>query len=563
MPQLPAEKRKVVLVDRTAVMIAMCLGALQAWAGRQWMNPDGVSYLDIGDAYLRGDWKNAINGYWSPLYSIWLGAAQHILKPSIPREFPVVHLVNFFIFLLALAAFRIFLWSTIKTTAQATDADTIASLPQWAITAIGYVIFLWSTLVLDDLILVTPDILLQAWIYLLGALLLELRTRNTYWKFAAFGVIYAFAYLTKGVMFPLSVVFFAVLLFSGPFSARRISGVIVAGIMFLLVASPFIYSLSRSKGRLTSGDTGKLAYAELVSPHTPQMHWQGYPPGGGIPVHSTRRILEDPPVFEFAQPIKGTYPPWYDPSYWNEGMRANFNLRAQVRVLVESALRYGEMLADYAPLLVAIIVLVLIGGRYGLHSIARNWPLVLISCAAAGLYGLVLVTTRYVAGFAALALVSILAGIRLPRDKSQPISNYITIAVLVAMFLTLFTDVGRSVHKAVTTGPGPSMAEQALVAQGLRNMGLRANDQVAVLGDGSISYWARLGRFEIIAEIDPLDPAGLKYWANNEGQRQAARDLVMHAGSRAIVAWNPPAGSSSENWKQVASTHYYAYIFQP
>jgi hypothetical protein len=31
------------------------------------MNPaDGISYLDIGDAYWRGDWHMAINAFWSP-----------------------------------------------------------------------------------------------------------------------------------------------------------------------------------------------------------------------------------------------------------------------------------------------------------------------------------------------------------------------------------------------------------------------------------------------------------------------------------------------------------------
>lgn len=35
------------------------------------MNPDGISYLSIAQKYLNGDFLDAINGYWSPLYS-WL-----------------------------------------------------------------------------------------------------------------------------------------------------------------------------------------------------------------------------------------------------------------------------------------------------------------------------------------------------------------------------------------------------------------------------------------------------------------------------------------------------------
>ncbi len=32
---------------------------------------DEISYINIAHAYASGHWQNAINGYWSPLYS-WL-----------------------------------------------------------------------------------------------------------------------------------------------------------------------------------------------------------------------------------------------------------------------------------------------------------------------------------------------------------------------------------------------------------------------------------------------------------------------------------------------------------
>ena len=47
-------------------LVALSLGALQAWALRFPIGEDGVSYLDIADAYLRGDWHNAFSAYWSP-----------------------------------------------------------------------------------------------------------------------------------------------------------------------------------------------------------------------------------------------------------------------------------------------------------------------------------------------------------------------------------------------------------------------------------------------------------------------------------------------------------------
>ena len=41
--------------------VVALLGALYAWVARHQINTDGLSYLDIGDAYVRGDWSAAIN----------------------------------------------------------------------------------------------------------------------------------------------------------------------------------------------------------------------------------------------------------------------------------------------------------------------------------------------------------------------------------------------------------------------------------------------------------------------------------------------------------------------
>src|ERR1051325_8540895 len=74
--------RKVQVLFR---MLAIGLGMLHVYAAikSQSMNADGISYLDIGDAYFRADWANAINPVWSPLYSWILGFANFVIRPSI------------------------------------------------------------------------------------------------------------------------------------------------------------------------------------------------------------------------------------------------------------------------------------------------------------------------------------------------------------------------------------------------------------------------------------------------------------------------------------------------
>ena len=88
---------------------AVALGAADTWATRFTMNPDGISYLDMGDAYLRGDWYMAINAFWSPLYSWILGLVLKVVKPSAYWEYPLAHLLNFVVFLAALICFEFFL----------------------------------------------------------------------------------------------------------------------------------------------------------------------------------------------------------------------------------------------------------------------------------------------------------------------------------------------------------------------------------------------------------------------------------------------------------------------
>ena len=113
-------------------LIAIVLGGMQAWVGRHTMGPDGVSYLDIGEAYWRGDFQMAINAYWSPFYSWLLGFALTVLKPSPYWEFAVVHLVNFIIYLGALLCFE-FLLRQLMRYRKVWEAENSAatSFPEW------------------------------------------------------------------------------------------------------------------------------------------------------------------------------------------------------------------------------------------------------------------------------------------------------------------------------------------------------------------------------------------------------------------------------------------------
>ncbi len=58
--------------------VAVFLGILQFWTLRFTVMSDGISYLDIARNYAAGDWKMAVNAYWSPLLS-WLMAPMFLI----------------------------------------------------------------------------------------------------------------------------------------------------------------------------------------------------------------------------------------------------------------------------------------------------------------------------------------------------------------------------------------------------------------------------------------------------------------------------------------------------
>jgi len=78
------------LLDRALTLASLVLAVVHTWAGRYSINPDGISYLDVGSSFVRHDWANALNAWWSPLYPWSLGIIVSALRPSPKWEFPLV-----------------------------------------------------------------------------------------------------------------------------------------------------------------------------------------------------------------------------------------------------------------------------------------------------------------------------------------------------------------------------------------------------------------------------------------------------------------------------------------
>ncbi len=539
--------------------VAIVSGLLQAWANRFSIDPDGVNYLDVAQAYSRADWRMALNSYWSPLYSWLAGLVLYVFKPSAYWESTLVHLVNFAIFLAALRCFEFFL-SALLGSEHAADglAGTTMRLPEWAGWTLGYTLFLVSSLQMISLSLVKPDLFVTAIVYLAAGLVIRIRGGDLRWTtFAALGAVLGIGYLAKAILFPLAFVFLVVSLFAAGKFRRAVPRALVAVIVFALVSGPFVLAVSRAKGHLTFSDAGWLNYTWYVSGMDRASHWEGEGQVG-TPEHPVRKIFEAPPIYEFATPIQGTYPPWYDPAYWCAGMKPRFNLAVQLRAFGRNLQAYVHMLSSQMEFVVGFLALLLfeLNPRAFVRQFARAWPVWAPAGVALGLYALVHVEPRFVGGFAVLLWTSLFAGLRLPLSEfSRKLVWCITIAMVAA--------VGAKVASGAASDLVVSLRAPAHiqweVAEDLRRKGIRAGDKAAVLGHTDIAdYWAHLAGVSIVADM-PLQAAP-GFWAAAPEVQSHVIDLFAETGAKAIVTNAVASFVPPEGWRRIARTNYYVYL---
>jgi hypothetical protein len=526
------------------------------------MNPDGISYIEMAEAAAAGQWHALVNGYWSPLYPFLIGVALRIFHPSLEHQFALVHAVNFAIYLASFAAFEVFLFHLIQARSEG-DSLKLGSqpVPPRTLWMWGCLFFLWSSQFWLNLEMVTPDLCVAALVYLATALLLRLRRGSRAWlTFFGLGAVLGLAYLAKAAMFPLAIVFLvcAFLLCTRTRGSLRpaVAPMLAALVVFFVIASPFILVLSHAKGRPTFGDSGKIAYAEYLSGGAPlNVHWQGGPTGMGIPAHPTRKILSSPPLYEFAQPIAGSYPPWYDPSYWYEGIAPHFSLKGQLRVLFRAANAYLKMFSKNGALYVVSLAIFLIVRKTGSwESLTKEmWLIFLPSMAALILYALVLVEFRYVSPFALVLLLWILSRARVKTSANPKYLNSTGAVIVGAFAVGLMWPVGQDADGIVRSRP----FEQWKVAQGLHKMGVPAGAPIGFIGKGTRAYWAHLAGLVIVAEIP--EEGQLAFRAADDTKKQQVLEKFAESGAMAVVMKSTER-VPAEDWQQIGETPYYLHV---
>ena len=560
------------------ILLIVLFGAIDAWAGLgSYVGGDSVSYMDMAKGVAGGRLAAAVSGYWSPLYPLILSMFIRFVEPDAGKEFVVVRVVNFLIFLVTLGVFHVFLKRFLDRASRQAPAGDASCVPlaRWQLEIAAWAAFIWACFSLNQVSRVRTDGCVIAVVFASLAMLLSLgEGKTSSARFIGFGVLLGIGYWVKTVLLPLGFVFLiAALIEPAVWRVRR--RLLLSAAALVMVATPLIVAISLKYGKLSYGESGVLNYAWMVNRVKPYWHWQGGPPGNGSPVHASSLIFRNPDAFAFGTPIVATYAPWYDPAYWYEGVKIRFAWAEQLSTLRRETRRLTGILRVWAFLVPGVIfVLSLCVWRYfaslakGLREFVSLW---IVAVAGVGIYLFVFVEARYVASYLCLVLLLLVGAVRISAGRlNRAIGTGVALLCLLATFLTcgprLASAAELLIQKRGHVHDGEWRVADAFVA-----LGVKPGTPVAVIrGDVNDvnNVWARIALLRVVAEIPKrqgvrLPSGNLAFWTSRPALQEAVLQAFAQNGARFAVANDVPQWADTRGWSHIPHSVFFYRALEP
>ena len=559
---------------------------------------DAVSYMDIGDLIRSHQWAGVINGYWNPLYPAALSLGHILFHPTRYTELHAYYMVNFGIFLLEILAVIAFTDALIqlRELRETSTAPANFLLDRYTIRYLGIAILVISAQRELSMGKVRPDALLLAFLlFALAALLKHLATSHLRYA-ALMGLALGLAYLTKSFAFIFTLLcIMALVAFRFFWQRQSIARIVAAALLvfacFSIVAGPYIAALSKQKGRFDFGDSGNLNYVWFVS-GTEKMHLQQDEPSlfGAAEVHlihPDKQLLKSPPIFSYKQLPYGTYPDWFDASFFNERIKPHMDPHLEIIVIGQCIMRILRYMCNHPEPWILLVLLLFAGARLDTRSRRHpgQWPSsnafwlvpVLIAIAVLCIYAIVNVEDRYLSAAFLTLLLPLFAAMRLsaPSQSSPLQSNATRTAASAAVLLLALLTIGESarmvgeMRRNLITIKYPGGWYDSNVygaAHALNELGVGPGDTVACIGDMACldtHYWARLAGVSVLTEIYKPAEFPVYSFLATMPNRDQAYDVVRREGAKVLIGYFEPGlmtGTTpvSAGWRQLGGTPYYA-----
>jgi len=345
--------------------------------------------------------------------------------------------------------------------------------------------------------------------------------------------------------------------------------------VFVLTAVPLVTLLSNREVRLTTGDSGRLNYAWYVNG---QRLWKGWPgpvpeqslasstadgaqPSTARPTqssraygnleHPPRRLMETPLILEFGSPVEGTFPLWYDPAYWQAGLKTRFDLRQQLHALAGTLGEYKNMFHEFRQATVLFSAALVLCGLAAFEKRLPNLPLrelwlLAWPLTAVLMYAVVHVEDRFLGAFCVLSCLAIYGALICRLNRRVAVAVCATVAGTLIISFTGYMStasaflVGDMVH--------PRQPDYQVVGDSLRSLGVESGDRVAVVGQEAFDpYYAHYAGLRVVANIPTAD----EFWKLSPAELESVADNLRAVGVKALVAENKPDSSTEAKWKEI------------
>jgi hypothetical protein len=552
-----------------SLAVLLLLGAFEAAYGRSDYSGDAISYLDLSHAISEGHWKLAFNSLWSIGYPLLLCFTR--LSPSPVSEWNFIHLLN----LLILAGTYFSGLFLLDAMLAYQDVERTNRSHSRFIFIAYNCIFFSIELGINLVSRVSPDMLVVCFYLLASGAALWMLKRPC----LACGVLLGFSlglgFLAKSIFLPVALIQLGLLALAVLIKKQRPWPVLISAAAFLLFAIPYGVALSWANGYPTAGDAGSLNYAFHVNGLQHWANWQGGPAEFGTPLHPTRRLMTELPLFAFAEPFPVTYSPQLNMPYWYRGYRRVFHLSNQMAALRQNRHELSHILQSNAifPAIAVAAILLFVGTRSPvlLQNILRFWPVGITALGILFSYLLMWVEARYLCGFLLLlALVLPVAGVGIKSSMSFRLRAGVLAILIVGCAINLITAALPPVRAAIH-GQTRAKDPQWIAGEWIVQHGFRHGDRVGAIANETNMHctWAYISGLRIVAEVASGNHSDYdaghdveEFWSAPLEVRTRALNLFQSNGAVAVFSiGKPSAVIPGSGWIEIPSTDIWVYRF--
>ena len=589
-PSQPSPSLLLELLIHASLLI-LFLGAVECRYGNtdrgDIYGSDAVQYLDIARDLQQHDFHSALNPLWSQGYPALLAAARPLFPTGPVGDWRNTRAVNFAIFTADYLAFLFLLTGLFRSRKTHDSNDSTSTVFLWSA---ALAIFFVTQVCIGQVSHVNPDEFVTTLFFVAAGLLvrtLNPATSKPLRLGLLLGVTLGLGFIAKAIFLVLGcglLILFAIALFT---KRRKLTPAFVAAAIFAIIVGSYGAALSRAVGHFTLGESGSINYAWHVNRLQKWVHWQGgvqaaevawpkssiahfaqwetAPPDLGTPIHPTTILQTSPVVYGFAAPIHATYVPYFDPPYFYAGYHHLFRPRYQLIALAKNFGDFAQVVLTQ-PLFIAFVLALLVlltephTRRAFLPSLRRHWLLPAIALFAIAIYLPVHLEGRYLAGFLAVLLLTLLfSALELP-----PSPNRLRAAglLLVLGFTGSLISYQLPAWRNLAHDKSPTTNLEWLRGQALLDEHLPANSQIGVIHwtPNLQSDWAYIAHVQITSEIaSPLDMD--LFWQSSPGQQQSTLAAFRRAGAIAVIAINKPPSTGDPAWQHLPNTDLWIHRF--